>query len=399
MARISANLPADAPVRVIRQDTHVQKLLYAGTENGLWVSFDRGGRWERLRAGLPVVPVYDIHVQPSANDLLVATHGRGFFVLDDLEWLQQLAAARLAGVQFFPVRDATLWAGWPSVETGDGNALPANFFSGPNAPAGAVLTFYQRTKANARPWFEIVDGNGKAVRALRGRVPFDPRDPPKDPRARYYVSNDAGLNRITWDGNEDGPTRWLGTSFQNAGPTTGAEALPGKYTARLHIDGKTDAQEFTLGDDPLSPWTAAQRAARHAYLVTAFGWIDGIDKALNETDRRLKKSPPAAERARLVALRRELSSNALHDEDSVGKPDRIRERVFGLAFQIGGALQPPFEQHQAALDALRLDVAAAYSHISAVLGEAFGKTIGMKRLNLPANAIIVAPTPAPTSSP
>ena len=87
------------------------------------------------RPGFPVVPVYDIHVHPSANDLLVATHGRGFFVLDDLSALQQLAAARHAGVQFFPVRDAVLWAGWPSIETGDGNSLPANNFSGPTRPA------------------------------------------------------------------------------------------------------------------------------------------------------------------------------------------------------------------------------------------------------------------------
>ncbi len=396
---IAANLPADAPVRVVRQDLHEPDLLFAGTENALWISYNRGGRWERLRAGFPVVAVYDIHVHPSANDLLVATHGRGFYVLDDLSGLQQLAAARRAGFQFFPVREATLWAGWPSVETGDGNALPANNFSGPNAPAGAVLTFYQRTKAKARPWFEILDANGKAVRTLRGQVPFDPRDPPKDPRARYFVTNDRGLNRITWDGNEDGPTRWLGTSFQNAGPATGPEALTGPYTARLHVAGKTYDQAFTLSDDPLSPWTAEQRAARHAYLVTAFGWIDGIDKALNEIDVRLKKARSPAERARLVALRAELSSNALHDEDGIGKPDRIRERVFGAAFQLGGALQPPFEQHQAALDALRPDVAGAYSHISATLGTEFAKRLGMRRFVAPANAIIVAPTPAPSPTP
>ena len=94
---IAANLPADAPVRVVRQDPRQPNVLYAGTENALYVSFDRGGRWERLRAGLPPTPVYDVHVQPSANDLLVATHGRGFFVLDDITPLQQLAAARTAG--------------------------------------------------------------------------------------------------------------------------------------------------------------------------------------------------------------------------------------------------------------------------------------------------------------
>ncbi len=397
---IAANLPANAPVRVIRQDPREPNLLYAGTENALWISYDRGGRWERLRSGFPVVPVYDIHVQPAANDLLIATHGRGFYVLDDLAPLQQLAAARRTGVQFFPVREATLWAAWPSVEAGDGNALPANQFSGPNAPSGAVLTFYQRTKAKARPWFEIVDANGKVVRTLRGGVPFDPADPPKDPRAKFYVSNDRGLNRITWSGNENGPTRWLGTSFQNAGPTEGAEALPGRYTARLHAGANVYEQQFALVDDPLSPFTPEQRASRHTYLATLYGWIDGIDKALNEIDRRLKHHPAPGERAALTALRDELSSNSLHDEDSIGRPDRIRERVFGLTGLFGGNLQPPFEQHQTALDALKPDVGTAYARIRAALGsEWFAKTIGVRRLNLPANAIIVAPKPAPTSSP
>jgi hypothetical protein len=357
---------------VIRQDPREPNLLYAGTENALWISYDRGGRWERLRAGFPVVPVYDIHVHPAANDLLIATHGRGFYVLDDLAPLQQLAAARRTGLQFFPVRDATLWSAWPSVETGDGNALPANQFSGPNAPSGAVLTFYQRRKAASRPWFEIVDASGAVVRTLRGGVPFDPRDPPKEERAKYYVSNERGLNRITWNGNENGPTRWLGTSFQNAGPGEGPEALPGRYTARLHVGAQTYEQQFTLADDPRSPFTAEDRAARHTYLATAYGWIDAIDKALNEIDRRLSHHPAVGERTALVALRDELSSNSLHDEDSIGRPDRIRERVFASTYAFGGNLQPPFEQHQAALDALKPDVMTMYARIRTVLGPRFG---------------------------
>jgi photosystem II stability/assembly factor-like uncharacterized protein len=393
---IASNLPANAPVRVIRQDPREPNLLYAGTENALWISYDRGGRWERLRAGFPVTPVFDIHVHPSANDLLVATHGRGFFVLDDLAPLQRLAAARRAGVEFFPVRDATLWMGFPSVETGDANSLPANFFTGSNAPGGAVLTFYQRTKAKARPWFEIVDAGGHVVRTLRGGIPFDPADPPKEERAKYYVTNDAGLNRITWDGSENGPTRWLGTSFQNAGPTTGAEALPGKYTARLHRDGKTYEQSFTLADDPFSPWTAEQRTARRGYLVTVYGWIDAIDRSLNEIDARLKRHPLMGQRAALMDLRRELSSNALYDEDAIAKPDRIRERLFALTGPLGGSLQPPFEQHTAALGALKTDVAVAYEHIGRVLGSDFARKLGVWKVEPPANAATAAPKPSPS---
>ena len=364
---IAAGLPGDAPLHVIRQDPVSANLLYAGSENALWLSYDRGLHWERLRAGLPRVPVYDLHVHPRANDLLVATHGRGFFVLDDLAPLQRLAAARAAGVQLFPIREATLWAAWPSVETGDGGSLPDNVFSGPNAPGGAVLTFYQRTKAKERPWFEILDADGHVVRTLRGRTTYDPADPPKEERGKWYVGNDAGLNRLTWDGSEQPPVRWRGTSYGNGGPTSGPEAVPGPYVARLHRDGRTYDQPFTLADDPKSAFTAAERSARHAFLATVYGWTDGINRALNAIDTRMKIAP-RAERASLAALRAELSSNALYDEDGIALPDRLRERVLGLGGPFGGNLQPPFEAHQAALEALRPDVAAAFARVNAALG-------------------------------
>jgi photosystem II stability/assembly factor-like uncharacterized protein len=398
---IASNLPREAPVRVVRQDPREPSLLYAGSENALWISYDRGGRWERLRAGFPVVPVYDIHVHPTANDLLVATHGRGFFVLDDLAPLQQLAGARRAGIQFFPVRDATLWAGWPSIETGDANALPANYFSGPNAPGGAVLTFYQRAKAKERPWFEIVTEGGRVVRTLRGPVPFDRADPPKEERARWYVSNDAGLNRITWDGNENGPARWLGTSFQNAGPATGAEAVPGRYTARLHVDGKTYEQPFTLADDPLSPWQPHERAYRYWYLSAVYGWIDLIDTALNAIDARLKKSPSPASRATLLALRAELTSNALYDEDSIGFPDRARERAFGLLGPFYGSLQPPFEQHRDAMLPVMQQIGGPLRHADAVLGTRLATRLGIPPLDIsgPFDPSQTVPAPSPVPSP
>ena len=98
-----------------------------------------------------------------------------------------------------------------------------------------------------------------------------------------------------------------------------------------------------------------------------------------------------------MALRDELTSNSLHDEDSIGRPDRIRERVFGATFALGGSLQPPFEQHQATLDALKPDVATAYSHISAVLGFDFAsKALGIRRRRTRGGAIIVMPSPSPS---
>ena len=360
---IASNLPADAPVRVLRVDPHSANVLYAGTENGLWISYDRGGRWEQVKDGLPAVPVYDLHVQPRTNDLLLATHGRGFFVLDDATALQRLPAARQAGVTLFPVRTATLWASFPSVEPGDGGSMPSNFFVGPGAPGGALLTFYQPAPAKQRPWIEIVAADGHVVRTLRGSYVTD--DGPK-----YWIPNGTGLVRVNWDGTEDGPVRWNGTSVQNMGPLSGAEALPGTYLARLHRDGHTYEQSFTLVDDPLSPFTAEQRVTRHAFLATLFGWFDAVDRALNAIDAARKTATPP-QRARLAALQAELTANDLHDEDSIGYPDRIREQIGGLIGQLSGSIQPPFAQHAAALAALRPDVASALADAARELGPRF----------------------------
>jgi hypothetical protein len=146
--------------------------------------------------------------------------------------------------------------------------------------------------------------------------------------------------------------------------------MPGAYVARLHVDGYVAEQTFRLTDDPQVTWTADERAARHTFLATLFRWYDGVDRALNAIDTRMKKASPA-ERARLIALRDELTSNAKYDEDGIGKPDRIRERVGGMAGAIGGALQPPFDQHRDALSALVPDVTAAFRDIDAVLGAGF----------------------------
>ncbi len=144
-----------------------------------------------------------------------------------------------------------------------------------------MLTFYQRAQAKAAP---VARDSRRAGPAPCARCAARIRT---DEGRKYFVTNAPGVNRLAWDGSEDGPTRWYGTSLQNMGPLTGAEALPGPYTARLHVDGRTFDQPFTLADDPNSPWTPEQRAARHAFLATLFGWFDGIDK------RAQRDRPPA----------------------------------------------------------------------------------------------------------
>jgi photosystem II stability/assembly factor-like uncharacterized protein len=363
---ISANLPADTPVRTVRQDLKNPDVLYAGTETGVWVSLDRGARWDRLQLNLPTTPVYDLRIQPVENDLIVATHGRGLFILDDLAPIEALAAAREAETYLFPIRPATLYAQWQPVETGDDGALPNNYFVGANPPPGALLTFYQRKRARTRPSVDIVDPLGRLVRRLAGSH--------ETPEGRKFaVSNEAGVNRLNWDGQEDGPVKWLGTTQQNRGSETGPEALPGSYIARVHIDGKTLERPFTLAADPASPSTLAELRERHAFLSALYAEVSQIDRLLNAADARrhklthVKGPAAAAELARLDAVRDMLTSDARNDEDSIARPDRVREEVGGLIGALSGSFAPPTAAHLAAAAEVKAAVDAALARARAAL--------------------------------
>jgi hypothetical protein len=366
---IVGNLPAQTPVRTIRQDPKSPDILYAGTETGVWISFDRGARWSSLKLNLPTTPVFDLRIQPVADDLIVATHGRGIFILDDLAPLQALAAARQAGGALFPIRNATLFAQWPPIETGEGGALPSNFVVGQNPPAGALLAFYERSRPRVRPTIDIVAADGRIVRHLAGSTE-------SDEGRKFVVPSEPGINRLAWDGLEDGPVKWHGTTRQNRGPDGGPEALPGRYVARLHLAGQTFEQPFELAADPASPWTLTQLGDRHAFLSALFAEFSQVDTLLNRIDddeRRLGHATDAAtvaKRARLDAARRLLTSDARNDEDGIGRPDRVRERLGGLIGALGSSFQPPLAAHLAAAEQLKTvvtqTVAQAQSALDAV---------------------------------
>jgi photosystem II stability/assembly factor-like uncharacterized protein len=354
--RIDAGLPRDGSSHVVRVDPKNPHLLYAGTERGIWYSMNDGAAWTRMGFDSPSAPVYDLQIHPVANDLLVATHGRSFWILDDLTPLQQAGRAG-NGPYLFPLRPGTNWNQWPPIEGGDGGSLSANFYVGPNPKGPALITFWQKAPAKAPPSIEISDASGRVVRHLAGSYKTDDG-------TKYWVSNASGYNRLAWDGNEDGPARWNGTTLQNAGPLTGAEALPGTYQIKLIIAGKTFVQPFVLRGDPRMTWTDADLAERHAFLSALYADVDKIDRLLNTLDAREKallkqRGPNAAKRlAALRDFRNRLTADDRRDEDSVSKPDKLRERVFAALGAIGSSRQPPFAAHRGAAAEVQADVDA-----------------------------------------
>lgn len=318
---IDGDMPRNLFARVIRQDPRNPNLLYAGTQRGVWASWDRGRHWQSLRLNMSASAVYDIEVDTNTNDLIVATHGRGVWILDDLAAVQY--PANPASLRLFPVRQTYRWYASPPINSFT-DGLPTNEFAGPNVAYGALITYWL-PRASRSVTIQILDAHGRVVRHLRGKD-----DAP----------GNAGLNRTSWDLQEDGPIRWMGTYEENRGPKEGAEVVPGTYTVRLVADGRRFEQSVVVLQDPRDRLTADQMQLRHDTLARLLDEVSGVDAMLNTIDRRLKHASGAT-RSALLTLRARLTYNPRNVED-LGGPAGLREKLLDLIGRIGSSsLQPP----------------------------------------------------------
>jgi len=214
---IAGDLPADGPVKLVREDPKNPSLLYAGTEFGLFASFDRGGRWLKL-GGLPTVAVDDILVHPRDLDLVVATHGRSLYVLDDVRALQELNADVLAKeAHLFPPRPAlgtNLLPGW-------GDWSGQGTFRGENPPPGALLSFHLKEPVGESVKITIANAAGVTV-------------------ANLTAPGIPGIGRVSWDLK---PTKDLLSEYRSGAPRF---VPPGEYTVTLKYGGTKHEQKLRV---------------------------------------------------------------------------------------------------------------------------------------------------------
>ncbi len=346
---IASNLPSNFFVRSLREDRHDRNLLYAGTQRGVFVSFDRGASWQSLRLNMPATAVYDLETVPQTDDLLVASHGRGLWILDDLRPLRELPPARAAASPtFFAPRDAYRTWQWAPVNSFEGGTLPDNEFVGDNPEYGALLSYYLPRPAAQRPTIDVVDGNGRVVRHLSGDD----------------VSNDAGINRTSWDLAEDGPEQWHGTYRENRGPGEGPEVVPGSFTLRLHAGGRTVEQPLRVLADPRDSATREQYVLRHDFLAGIYDELGAADKMLNAIDGRLAHAN-AQQAAALRTFRAKLTYGPRNVED-LGAPQGLRDRLLDALARMTTSYQAPTAAQQAEaadLHALSMRLAADYAQL------------------------------------
>ncbi len=275
---IAAGLPANnGTVHVVREHPRNPNLLFVGTEYGAYVSFDRGASWTPLKMNLPTVPVDDIAIHPRENDLILGTHGRSIWVLDDIAPLEQLDAKVLAAeLHLFDVRPAVAWRIY-----GHKGNTGHKFFLAPNPPYGALINYYLKAKLDekAKVKISILDKDGKVVRELDGK-------------------KEAGINRVNWDLRYTAPAEPTeeqrrameqGFGFGPRGPMV----EPGEYTVKVSAGGNEVSKTLRVDEDPRIMVSSAERAARRQALTRLYEFHKTADRG-QKTIAGLKTSLDAA---------------------------------------------------------------------------------------------------------
>ena len=359
---LKGSLPAKGYVHVVREDRKNKNLLYAGTELGVFASWDGGQKWAAIRNNLPPVAVRDIQQHPRDNDLIIATHSRGLFILDDVTALQRLGDATKTDAFAFESRGGIRYHMW-NKDTNLGDQEP----KGQNPPYGAFVDYYLAADAKDPVTLTIADRGGKLVREITN------------------APGKAGVNRAVWDLRLNGPTPTAAERNQTGGfnrfnRPTGPWALPGDYKATIKAGGRELTTTVKVATDPRLQTSAADLQAQHDALVAlrdltsrTNAMIDRADdvirqlKALQDT---LKNGTEKANPATVAAVNRALEQVTafrwtLTREIPMGYrfPPMLREEIQSIASAVASATARPTDPQMLRLQELTADTTSAEARL------------------------------------
>jgi hypothetical protein len=384
--RINAGIPDHHFTRVIRADPARQGVLYAGTEAGVWVSLDDGDSWSALGANLPVVPIHDLAVKD--HDLVAATHGRGFWILDDLTPLHQLLEQDDPGTLLFTPRETIRFlvpgrrpqmdpnqprgygsAGGLAVRTQivtqpDGEKGLGFLDAGQNPEPGISILYYLSEQPRESLTLRFLDAAGNEIKSFtntveNGEKKTDQKDDdhgaPPEPKPKMNV----GINRFVWNARYPDATVVPGAVFW-AGGVTGPLAPPGRYTVELIVDGQPQSAAFDFVKDPRTAATEEDFAAQFALLLQIRDKLTETHEAINmiralrgQADtwvERTKGTPQAEQvvaaagplREALTAVEEELiQQRSKSHEDPLNFPIKLNNKLAALSGVVGSADAAP----------------------------------------------------------
>lgn len=310
---LTRGIPETVFARTIREDPVRKGLLYAGTETGVYVLFDDGENWQPLQLNLPVVPITDLTIKD--NDLIAATQGRAFWVLDDLTVLHQITNSQTT--RLFKPRDV-----YRPTRRFRGGGIPG---MGQNPPADVVVTYYLHEKPNAAR-LEFLDKSGAVIRAF-GKV-----------------SAEAGMNRFEWDLRYADAHPLEGETHLAGGNLRGPLAVPGTYRVRLTSDGGSQEQSFEILKDPRLSTTDEEYRKQLSFMIAVRDKLSETHDAINQIRKVLAQvaGNHGAVQKQLEDLLHELWEPRFtgYDDQMLVFPLKLNNRIAALNSYADGGFAP-----------------------------------------------------------
>jgi photosystem II stability/assembly factor-like uncharacterized protein len=315
---ITAGIPETAYVHAVRDDPERQGLLYAGTETGAYVSFDNGGHWQSLQLNLPTSPIYDLVVQH--DDLAIATHGRSFWVLDDLSPLRQ-ATPQVADTDVFLYKPGVAYR----VTSGSPFSMPGSRVAGENPPKGAIIDYFLKAAPKEKITLEILDQRGHVARKFSSSVPKQGASgEPSSGMGGGALPAAPGMNRFVWNLRYDGPRFVASGDDDDSYGSDGPLAVPGNYRVKLTVSGKALTAPLEIKLDPRvqvaqseiqSQWELAIKIRdQMSEAHDAVQQMREVRAQLDALSKRLAKEPRAKE---IVSRAKELAKKTTEVEEGV----------------------------------------------------------------------------------
>ena len=407
--QINEGIPANTYTRVVREDPNQPGLLFAGTETGIYVSFTGGEKWQQFQLNLPVVQIADLVFQKREKELVVATHGRSFWVLDDLTMLYQVGSGASDSAQLFQPKDAYRLPSGGGFRGGGGRAAV-----GSNPAAGAVIYYSLKETPKGEATLEFLDPQGKPVREFSSKVEEKHEVPAASAEEEEFVPRNAGstrvpvepgLNKFVWDMRYPDATKFPGMILW-AGTVRGPAIAPGKYTVRLTVDGKAHSQTFLVKKDPRIATTQQEFLSQLELELQIRDKLSRTNQAvldIRDVRKQIEdlaartKTPVIVDRAKALAKDLTQVEEALYqtknkaNEDPLNYPIRLNNKIAGVLAALEMSDSGPTQQQQQVYEDLSTGINAQLRRLDEIMKRdlpAFNKLV--RDQNIP--AIIPATT-------
>jgi photosystem II stability/assembly factor-like uncharacterized protein len=392
--KIVNGIPDNAFTRVVREDPNRRGLLVAGTETGLFLSFDDGESWRSFQLNLPVTPITDLQFHKREKELVIGTEGRSFWVLDDVAMLYQLNGfSGTEEVKLFQPRDAYRFGGG-----GRGGRGGAGAGAGENPPGGALVRFYLKSRPAGDVTLEFLDAAGKPVNKFSTREAPRPQAAPAEEEENPFrggpparLTAQAGLNRFVWNLRYPDATTFPGMILW-AGSTTGPRVSPGKYTVRLTVDGKSQTATFEVRKDPRLDTTPEEYAKQLSLSLQVRDKLSDTNDAvirIREVRKQLdefakRDSKKVADAAKALARKLTEVEEALYQtknrasEDPLNYPIKLNNKLAHVLGVVQSSDNQPTQQSYMVYEDLATQVNAELKNLDGLMGAdlaAFNKLI------------------------